>query len=298
LSGSYEQVCIVDFVVLVPMGISIVHVQASTAYYSTQFADAQHDFEQLVSSDPDNRIYLCGLADSCYAQHDFEHACTYYQQAAINACNGVEREALYFNTGCAQAQLRQFKEALLSFEQVVALNAHNERAQKNIEILKKLLEQQKQSQSTSKNDQEKSSKKNEASNNTGNDNDKNNKHDQQRNGDHQQQQQGNDQKQGQKSAQQPNGKPNETKNESGDDKNEQSAHEQSQSEHSHPNQPSQQNISSSKDATQAGQKQLSKPLAQLLGEVDRLDQQGHHRYVQALVGQRDEQKETRGDHDW
>ena len=269
----------------VPLRDFLTFADASTALHTNNFGAAQQAYEQLVVSDPSNVDYVRGLADSFYAQGNFKQAGSYYQQALASDQADVAAEKLYFNRGCTQAQLHEFKEALESFEQVVSINSNNERAKKNIEILKKLLEQQKKQQSKkSENQKSKDGKENnkdqQSQSDSQSDRDQNN-------------QQGNQKQQQQGNKNQTQNEPKGGANNQQSQKQEQPGNNQRQPQHT---QTSSQKDSSTQNAMQQKVKQLDQKLKTLLNEVDKLDQNGQHMYLQAIAGQHEGQK--RSEHDW
>lgn len=237
---------------------------ADNSYYANDFVNAQKQFEYLLVDYPQHARMMCGLADSFYAQHNFQQAEQYYQQVLNNETHIGEQEKLLFNIGCTRAQKKEFKEALDFFERVVAINKENTRAQKNIEILKKILEQeQKQQQDNKKQENKQQDKK-----------DQDNR----------------DNKQEQKQSQPDKTKNNNTQKDNLDQTEKQqpqSAQQQKPTEKTEKTQNTQENQSA---------KKIDKQLMQVLGDIDKLDQQGQHLYLQALAGQSAEQK--RSAHDW
>jgi Ca-activated chloride channel homolog len=118
--------------------------RASNAYYAEDYNNAAVCYEALLVDNPLDKQAVRGVADCLYEKKDFDAAEKYYRQLIMRLDNDEhEIEAFYFNHGCSLSQLKKFKDALTSFEAVIKINAHNDRAQKNIDVLKKLLEEQK-----------------------------------------------------------------------------------------------------------------------------------------------------------
>ncbi len=128
-------------------------VRALHAYKKGDYAAAQERYETLLIDEPRDEQVLLGLGNTCYAQQNYAQAADYYRLIMQHEVD-LAKESALFNLGCAQVRLEQLKEALASFEEVVRMNATNQRAQKNCEILRKMLQQQK----SGKNDNKKSSK--------------------------------------------------------------------------------------------------------------------------------------------
>lgn len=249
---------------------------ADNSYYANDFVNAQKQFEYLLVDYPQHACTMCGLADSFYAQHNFQQAEQYYQQVLNNETHIGEQEKLLFNIGCTRAQKKEFKEALDFFERVIAINKENIRAQKNIEILKKILEQeQKQQQDNKKQENKQQDKKN---------------------------QDNRDNKQEQKQSQ-----PDKTENNRANNNQQERTKNNNtqkdnldQTEKQQPQSAQQQKSTEKTDKTQNTQenqsaKKIDKQLMQVLGDIDKLDQQGQHLYLQALAGQSAEQKRSAND---
>ena len=159
---------------------SLKNAAASSAYYAQDYDKAAACYEGLLVDDPFNKEAIRGVADCLYSKKSFEDAEKYYRQLIMRPDNSPqEREEFYFNHGCSLAQLKNFKEALASFEEVVKINSQNERAQKNIEILKKLLEEQQQDKKQDKDDKQDKKDQDKQDQNKQDQQDKQNQNDQQ-----------------------------------------------------------------------------------------------------------------------
>lgn len=263
------------------------HSRASAAYYTGHAAQAQQEFEQLLVEQPEQAAYMRGCADSLYAQEKYEQAAHYYQLAHARALDKTEQESLLFNLGCCQAQQKQFKQALETFERVVALNADNKRAQHNIELLKKLLQEEKQQKSQTT-DQKKQSA-NDRKNGENSDQKSNgNEHDQQRD----------DNQRGDTDKQQPKGKSDSVSGQN--DKQVQRNGSQQEPQPKHDNVPPNQaspntQTQPNQNITPAQKIQLDKQVAAVLKQAQELEQEGQRLYVRAVSGQ---QQQKRGEHDW
>ncbi len=261
-----------------------------TCYCRDDFGSAQRAFERLLVNDPQNTNIMASLADAFYAQDKFEVAEQYYQQLLNNEVNIADQEKLLFNIGCTRAQKKEFKEALNFFEKVVVINKENIRAQKNIEILKKILEQEQKKQKEQQNNQQENKKdqKQDSENKSNNKNEKNSKQDnskQDKEENEKQQEQQNKQSQPESNSQ-PNNQHEEKKTDKAD--NQRQSADQPQSAQPEQNKQEQQSANAAN--------KLDKQMAQLLHDVDKLDQRGQHLYLQAIAGKSAEQQ--RGAHDW
>src|SRR3990167_108325 len=126
------------------------------AYNAGDYKKAQSVLERSLIDAPFEKDNLYNLANTFYMQKDFQQAANYYEKLNEQDLNEKEKEESIFNLGNSNAQLKKYKEALENYENVLKINPENERARKNYEIIKKMLEeQQKQQNKDNKNDQEK-----------------------------------------------------------------------------------------------------------------------------------------------
>ncbi|HBR70116.1 TPA: hypothetical protein DIC20_03005 [Candidatus Dependentiae bacterium] len=246
---------------------------ASSAYYAQRYDQAYKCYEELLVDDPFDRQVVRGLADCLYSKNNFDDAEKYYGQLSLRVDNSTqEAEEIYFNYGCAQAQQKKYKEALVSFENVVKVNQQHERAKKNIEILKKLLEQKKQEQ--------KEQQKNKDQNKEQNQDQK------------EQQDQQNKQDEQNKSDQQQSDQQDRNKEHDQQDQQDQKEKEQKQEEQK---QPDQQNAEKQKENQSPQPQPLPEQMQAILQQAGELEKQGQQLYMRALAGQ---QKEAGADYAW
>lgn len=137
--------------------------KAANAYQKKDYSRAQKLYESLLVQSPDNLNYMFNLADTFYKQNDFDTAKKYYQKVASLTKQDMQKEQAHFNCGNSlvqkkeesrEVQLNNVRDAIKEYEQVLKVNPKNDRAKKNIEKLKKFLEEQKQKEQQ-KQDQEK-----------------------------------------------------------------------------------------------------------------------------------------------
>ncbi len=289
-------------------------------------------YEKMLVDDPYSKTALRGVADCLYEHKKFSEAERYYQQLVLRPDLEVqESEEIYFNYGCSQAQMKKYKEALRSFEEVIKLHKDHERAKYNIEILKKLLEEQEQQDKQDQNKNQDQKDKDQQQGDDQQQDQENQQNDQQKNSqnkDQQQDQSKNDQSQDKKDqGKQEQGKDDRNKSEQEKegneqrDKNQQRRPDQQKSEQEREgesqdkkdrpeqqqgdnqeqqqhNQPSESKETSSEQKDKASGKkvQLDKQMTAILQQAGELEKEGQKLYMQALAGQKD--NETEGDHDW
>lgn len=105
------------------------------------------------------------LGEEHYLSGKYAQAVEQFQQLTDQDYQKLSRhqqEQLNFNLACSYAQQEQWQLALEYFQKVLGLNSKHQRALKNIEIIKKLLEQQssEQKQKTDQQDKSKDNPKN------------------------------------------------------------------------------------------------------------------------------------------
>jgi Ca-activated chloride channel homolog len=114
---------------------------------------------QLVVDDPKNpsKVYDAGVAS--YKLKDYKQSEAYFNTAQEMARNNKElQEKALFNQGNAQAQQKKLKEAIASYEAALAIKPDDARAHHNLELVKKMLEQE-QKQQENKHQQDQKDKK-------------------------------------------------------------------------------------------------------------------------------------------
>lgn len=116
--------------------------------------------KELIEN-PESAQLLYDTGVSSYKNGDYDYALSYFLKASEtpNAPALLQEQAL-FNAGNTQVALKQLENALASFEKVLERNPQNAKATHNKEMVKKMLEEQKQQQQQNqKNDQNKDEQK-------------------------------------------------------------------------------------------------------------------------------------------
>lgn len=132
-------------------------VEASWFLYDRAAANAQRgDWvgakEQLARAlvdAPDNANMLYDAGVSSYKTGDMSQAAAYFKRAAETADAALLKERAHFNLGNTYVQKKELEKALEQYEVVLGLNPTNERARHNRDVVKKMLEQQKQQENNS-----------------------------------------------------------------------------------------------------------------------------------------------------
>ncbi len=130
------------------------------AYQNQDFKKAAKIQEELLVKDAINIEHLVNMGKIFYQQSDYPNAANYFKKAIaleLDFSNlGVAQKAdLWLNLANSYAQQEQWELSLEAYEQVLNFDRNHIQAQKNIEIIKKIIEQQKQqeSQDSKKQDQ-------------------------------------------------------------------------------------------------------------------------------------------------
>ena len=127
------------------------------AIAQSQKGDWQQSKEMLKNvliekSDRPDVLYDMGV--SSFKSNEPDKALSYFTKAGQSpAATQSLREQAFFNAGNAHVALKQLQEAIDAYDKTLELNPSNKHALHNKEVVKKMLEQQKQEQN--KNDQEK-----------------------------------------------------------------------------------------------------------------------------------------------
>src|SRR5581483_7420002 len=185
------------------------HDRAVVAAHQGDWQQALHLMQQEVTHHPDDAQVLYDAGVAAYKQGHYQQAQAYFNNAAALSSQAyqplLEQEAL-FNAGNSYVKLNQLEDAIKSYETLLARDQHHDKARHNLEVVKKMLEQQKQQQK--KEEQEKKDKENQEQD----EQDDEPKDDQQKDKDDKQQQQNS------KNNQQKSGNNKQDKKESGDKK--------------------------------------------------------------------------------
>lgn len=144
--------------------------QHDRAVVATQRGDLLHAeqlMNQVVVDKPHDAQTLYDAGVVAYKQGKYQQAQAYFTNAAKqsgSARHQVLLEKALFNQGNSNVKLNNLQQALTDYESVLKLNAQNEKARHNLEIVKKMLEEQQrqkqeeQKQQEDKRDQEKKDK--------------------------------------------------------------------------------------------------------------------------------------------
>jgi Ca-activated chloride channel homolog len=133
--------------------------KAIKAYGQQDFHASQQLFEEVIAKDHTDYETLYNLGKVSYAQKAFDKAAEFFSSVAqLPDLIDQQKIEANFDLGNAQVQLNKLTEALQSYEHVLKLDPEHEFAQKMIEKIKKILEeQQQQEQDKQKQDEQQKS---------------------------------------------------------------------------------------------------------------------------------------------
>lgn len=131
------------------------HDNAVYAAQQGKWQEAQEKLQTLLVDDPDNADILYDAGVTASKCDNFSQAFAYFTQAALIGKNDILKEQAYFNAGNAAVALKKLEEALVHYENALSLNQHNEYARHNRDVIKKMLEEQKQKEQQDKQHQQK-----------------------------------------------------------------------------------------------------------------------------------------------
>ncbi|HZW61852.1 MAG TPA: tetratricopeptide repeat protein [Candidatus Babeliales bacterium] len=134
-----------------PLSAFFDYDKAVNAAQHNNWESAHQLLTELVVNKPDNPSILYDAGIAAFNIKNFSQAQAYFQHAAESKNAPIElKEQAYFNLGNTQVELKQLEQAIASYEKVLEINPNNERAKHNLEVVKKMLEQQKQQQQQEK----------------------------------------------------------------------------------------------------------------------------------------------------
>ncbi len=270
------------------------------AISKSQKGDWQQSKELLKNvliENPENPEILYDMGVSSFKSNESEKALSYFSKAAksSNASPSLQEKA-YYNAGNAHVQLKQLQEAIDAYDQALALNPSNKHAAHNKEVVKKMLEEQKEKDK--KDEQDKKEDKNNKEKQDQKDNqDKNNKDSEKNSEDTQKNDQENTNNQEKKKNEQDQKESKQSQEKNEHDKQEQDAKnkkDKEQKEQQEKKESEEQNNQENGDSThQSGKKdnennnkqaQLSPALNRLLNEQEKKDAALNKQMIKAMAG--------------
>jgi Ca-activated chloride channel family protein len=126
--------------------------EAHKFYTEKDYENAAKTFSELEKEEPDNPEVTYNRAVSQYRNGDFQGAAEGFGRSAGSKDKALQEKSWY-NLGNSLSYMQKFKEAVDAYENTLKLNPDNVKAKENLELVKKLLEQQKEEQKNKQNQQ-------------------------------------------------------------------------------------------------------------------------------------------------
>lgn len=134
---------------------------------------AQHNYDQaaqwgekLLLSKAEDCSRLVNMGKILYQQAKYAEAASYFEKVLVQdqaSLTNNQKAEILFDLSCAYAQQAKLEQALDVLNQLLKIDPQNTRAQKNIEIIKKLLAEQQKKQEQKQDPQEQETKQEQAS---------------------------------------------------------------------------------------------------------------------------------------
>lgn len=146
--------------------------RAADFYAANNYQESQNIYEELLVNNPFDTNILYNLANVFYRKKEFNKAEKYFKKVnESKTLDNHKKEQSLFNYANCLVQQNLLERALQAYNEVVKLNPKNEKALKNIEIIKKMLEEQKKKEKEDKQKQNKKDKDQQKSDNQNKDKD-------------------------------------------------------------------------------------------------------------------------------
>ncbi len=127
--------------------------RAQRAYKQGDNKQAQYLLDEMLTQDPDNAEVAYNLGKVALKEKEFSKAAAYFNAVTQSASASLSlHEQAWYDLGISNVHLKQWEEALASFQEVLKINSENEYAQKMIDQIKKILEEKKQQEQEQKQD--------------------------------------------------------------------------------------------------------------------------------------------------
>ena len=124
------------------------------------WSGARAQLTRALVDAPDDAATLYDAGVASYKTGDMNQAAAYFKRATeAAACPPSIKEQAYFNWGNTCVQQKELQKALEQYDMTLKLNEKNERARHNRDVVKKMLEQQKQQEKKNQEKQDSDTKK-------------------------------------------------------------------------------------------------------------------------------------------
>lgn len=130
--------------------------RAALAAQKGDFKKANALLSSLIINSPNDSELLYDAGVSAFKLKQFGQAEAYFKNSAENAKSSDSlRQDAYFNCGNTSVELKNLEGAIKCYEKVLELNLDHQEAKHNLEIVKKMLQEQKQQEQDKENNQDK-----------------------------------------------------------------------------------------------------------------------------------------------
>lgn len=131
------------------------------SYQAEQYDKALKSFLDAQIEDPENKELIYNIGNAYYRLEDFEAARNHYKMASEAEDKALKSKALY-NLGNASFRMGDLPGAIENYTRALKIDPEDKDAEKNLEFVKKMLEQQKQQSQQNKDNKQKESEKKES----------------------------------------------------------------------------------------------------------------------------------------
>jgi len=129
--------------------------KATSEVANGNYTHAQGLMQSILVDEPNRPDLLYDLGIASFKNKEYSQAAAYFSSAAeADACPPRLQEQSYFNLGNTSVELNQLNDAIVHYQKVLELNEKNEQAQHNLEVVKKMLEEQEKQKQQDQQDKE------------------------------------------------------------------------------------------------------------------------------------------------
>ena len=125
-------------------------------YRGGDYSSAEKVFGSLSQEQPEESKYLHAWGNSLYRQKKFDQAESAFRASEHNAKNGRDAFKASYNLGNSLLMQQRFNEAIDAYEKSLTYKENDKKAKFNLELARKMLEQQKQQEEEQKDKEQKS----------------------------------------------------------------------------------------------------------------------------------------------
>lgn len=152
--------------------------QSDFALKAEKFKEAKAGYESILVQEPHNARLNYNLGIANYREGAYQTALADFARAAEEAKSKKLKEKAFYNFGNAHFKLEDYKSAIQAYESALTIDPNDEDAKHNLELARKMLEEQEKQQGKNKSEQDQDQKQNQNQDKKENpDQDKNNKED-------------------------------------------------------------------------------------------------------------------------